>query len=214
MLLDSYIKWSRHRCPSLCNINKVNQAVTICTGCFCDLSPTWSNLRVSPCLSTESADPGPVAASLWVNAGLKPSIIGKGSSTCWVCFTPGLMDSCLCMHVWTSASFHRLASVTTRTLHVWGQDGHSHICPSHLDLGGTARGKRLPRRARRAQWKDVAYCFSLWGNRARAAEGQYHGLIHELRPMTDNSKLKVARDPVWPRNFHCRQYDGMLSVMQ
>lgn len=55
-----------------------------------------------------------------------------------------------------------------------------------------ARGKeggiRSRRRARRAQWKDVAYCFNPWGNGARAATGERLGLIHVTRPLTDGSK--------------------------
>lgn len=129
--------------------------VTICDGIVFDLSPTCSDLSVWPRLSTPSADTGPLVASPWVDLDKKLSIIGKGSSTCWVCFTCSLMDSRLCVHVWTSASLRHWPSGTeTRDHHApclgtgWA--------PAHMPLVVGAqetrcKGRQLPRRAQQAQ---------------------------------------------------------------
>ena len=70
--------------------------------------------------------------------------------------------------------------------------GTPHILHAHVAGSQEARRRdgRLPRRPRRAQWKDVVCCFSPWGKGARDAKGECLGLIHVARSMTD-----VARDP-------------------
>lgn len=74
----------------------------------------------------------------------------------------------------------RLARVTTRSP---PEDRMgTHICPHQL-----GQCRRSPELARRAQWEDVAYYFSPWGEGARAARGENHGPRHEARPMTDAS---------------------------
>lgn len=101
------------------------------------------------------------------------------------------MDSRLCMHVWTSASPHRWPGSTDTRDHAsrlgtgWAP---THMPTSPGAWEAQCRGRRLPRRLRWAQWKDVEYCFSPWGDGARAARGERHGFTHVTSPMTDGGK--------------------------
>lgn len=80
----------------------------------------------APRLSASSV--APMAARLWVGVDRSSPTDAKGSSTCWVCFTRGLMDSRLCVRVRASASPDRLARVTTRTRNTPEDRMGTHTC--------------------------------------------------------------------------------------
>lgn len=129
-----------------------------------------------------------LAASLWVSVDKSSTTIGRGSSTCCVCFTWGLMDSRLCMHVWTSASLQRWRH--TRD--------HAHASRQG-DRMGTHTYAHNARARGRGGWGGADGCGGghngrMWcivlghGATGRGLPRANISVWHVMRPMTDGAK--------------------------
>lgn len=156
-----------------------------------DLSPTWSNLSVCPCLSTPSTQVRALKLLASRSAWIKALHYRKRKQHMLSLFYMGLNGFPL-MHACVNVRFP--SPLARQRRHAWPRitPGDRMGTRTYAHFAGArearCRGRRLPRRLRWAQWKDVEYCFSPWGDGARAARGERHGFTHVTSPMTDGGK--------------------------